>query len=558
MLRRVAHRILGVTAAAAALASVAPAQADVGDLTFAECLSQNGSGGTCTDLPGSSYDQPNGLAVGPTGTVYSTGFASDSIHRFTPGVAEGLSFAQCVSGAGAPPCLPVGAPQIDGPVALAVSPDGRSLYSANSAQSSFSHFPITADGTLSFDACFSENGSAGACFDTPGSLFSAPSSVAVAPGGGSVYVTALGGHSVNHFDANAQGGLTFSDCHANMFMANPCTGVIVPAFTGPTSVVVGSSGNSAGAIYAAGGNSDSVAHFSAGAGGDLEYVDCVSDGGSAGGCTNLPGSGSFDQPTDLAFSPDGNTLYAVTLSGNSIFRFSVGSGGSLGFAGCDSATGSGGVCDTDRIAPMSALAVSADGRSIYTTSGDFDEVGELSVGTGGDLTYRGCFSADGTAGACTQLTVLQKPSDIQISPSGRSVYVSAFDADALVRFSREAPPATDTTPPSVSVDRKGKAKAGGPIKLTVSCDEPCSAVASGTAKPKGGKRGKPGRPGKPGRLGGASAQAGPGAAATLTLKPKGKLKRSLRKAGRGRASIDVVATDAAGNSASVATTVKLR
>ena len=345
MLRRVAHRILGAAVAAAVLTSVAPARADVGDLTFAECLSQNGSGGTCADLPGSSYDQPNGLAVGPTGTVYSTGFASDSIYRFTPGSAEGLGFAQCVSGAGTPPCLPQGAPQIDGPVALAVSPDGRSLYSANSAQSSFSHFPIAADGTLSFDACFSENGSAGACFDTPGSLFSAPSSVAVAPGGGSVYVTALAGHSVNHFDANAQGGLSFSDCHANLFMANPCTGVIVPAFTGPTSVVVGSGGNSAGAIYAAGGNSDSVAHFSAGTGGDLEYVDCVSDNGSAGGCTNLPGSGSFDQPTDLAFSPDGNTLYAVTLAGNSIFqsiaraRTSRSRSGSAARTGSDSPAG---------------------------------------------------------------------------------------------------------------------------------------------------------------------------------------------------------------------------
>ncbi len=54
-----------------------------GQLTFANCASEDGSGGTCSEIPGSAFDGPGSVAVSPTGaSVYATTVSSSSLTRF--------------------------------------------------------------------------------------------------------------------------------------------------------------------------------------------------------------------------------------------------------------------------------------------------------------------------------------------------------------------------------------------------------------------------------------------------------------------------------------------
>ncbi len=106
----------------------------------------------------------------------------------------------------------------------------------------------------------------------------------------------------------------------------------------------------------------------------------------------------------------------------------------------------------------------------------------------------------------------------------------------------------DADPPGLTLTAK-KVQAGKPVKVKVSCDEACSVSVSGTAKPRGGKKGQ---------LGSASAQLAAGETAQVVLKAKGRLKRKLRRAGRGKAQLAATATDPAGNSAAAVEKVKLK
>ena len=124
-----------------------PAQ---GQLTRDGCISDDGSGGTCTDLPGN----------------------------------------------GAPLSAADGA---------AISPDGRSLYVVSAKSSSLSVFDVGPQGRLTFKQCLSDNAIAG-CADTPGDSLTGADAVAVSPDGASVYVAGRSKGTLVHFFRATTGG----------------------------------------------------------------------------------------------------------------------------------------------------------------------------------------------------------------------------------------------------------------------------------------------------------------------------------------------------------------
>lgn len=85
--------------------------------------------------------------------------------------------------------------------AVAISPDGKSVYATSLWNDAVSVFDRAADGTLTQKAtlagCASEGG-AGGC--TPARALDEPSSVTVSPGGTSVYVTSRQSNAVAVFD----------------------------------------------------------------------------------------------------------------------------------------------------------------------------------------------------------------------------------------------------------------------------------------------------------------------------------------------------------------------
>jgi FG-GAP repeat len=99
------------------------------------------------------------------------------------------------------------------------------------------------------------------------------------------------------------------------------------------------------------------------------------------------------------------------------------------------------------------------------------------------------------------------------------------------------PPATDTTPPTLDLDAASSEKIRKTIKLKATCDEACSLTLDGSVKPKGDDKSQ---------LKPTTVQLAAGVATTIKVK-LGKLKRVLKDAGKGKAKLSGVATDAAGN-----------
>lgn len=548
---RRAVRIAGLAATLllGSLAAAGTAQAAPGDLTFDTCAADTSVGGLCTDIPEGPLDNPRAVVMSPDGrSIYVAGFDADAISHFTVGADGRATFTDCVSNSGANGCVNLPGGPIEAVQGLGISPDGNSVYASSRTSRIVTQFARGATGTLTFVACVTDNSVPG-CTDIPGTSLSTPKGIAVSPDGDSVYVVSSTPGAIAHFGRNVSGGLTYAGCFSNDGSGGTCADV--PGAGAPLDqepkVVVSPNGAS---VYVTATPSGDVSHFAAVPTGQLSWVGCVGST-SAQGCTDLPGS-PITGAKDLALSADGGSLYVGAGTSNSVARFSTNASGQLSLAACVSSDGGTG-CDDPQGQPLHSVAglgLSPDGGDVYAAAFLSSAVTRLAAGPGGGLDFASCVSPQESAGSCSKppAGLISGLEDTVVSPDGRSVYAIDFGSDALIRFAREADQPPDTAPPDLSVTAR-KGKAGKPVKVLVACSEACSVNASGTAKPKRSKRGQ---------LAPATAQLAAGQEALLVLKPTGKLKRKLRRAGKGRASIAITATDAAGNAASSSVPVKLK
>jgi len=178
----------------------------------AGCISETGSG-PCAD--GHAIGAPMDVAVSLDGkNVYvATRFASSippgnetaALVRLTRStttgaITEPAGTAGCISDDGSGPCAD--GHGIANPHALAVSPDGKSVYLASSSDNALVRINRNATfGSISQPAgtagCISEDGS-GPCSD--GRALSFPTDVAVSPEGNSVYVASGVSNAVARFN----------------------------------------------------------------------------------------------------------------------------------------------------------------------------------------------------------------------------------------------------------------------------------------------------------------------------------------------------------------------
>lgn len=178
-----------------------------GQLSWDGCISNDGSGGTCADVPGTGTPltlSPNlgqDLAISPDGaSVYAVTGETVS-HLFANPTQGQLSWEGCVSDDGSGgTCadIPGNGSPLSGADAVAISPDGRSLYVASATASAISVFDVGRQGRLTFNECLSDNGIPG-CTDPPGNSLAGASGVAVSPNGDSVYVTGNTNGTIAHF-----------------------------------------------------------------------------------------------------------------------------------------------------------------------------------------------------------------------------------------------------------------------------------------------------------------------------------------------------------------------
>ena len=134
-------------------------------------------------------------------------------------------------------------------------------------------------------------------------------------------------------------------------------------------------------------------------------IGCVSS--SVGGCGHALGLSGVSQ---IALSPDGRHLYAVSSIANSVTGFArdVKTGALIqlkGAAGCVRPGGLGGCASGVGLLGATALAISPDGRSLYVAGRDADAVAAFAIDpTGGALLQLGgrqaCIRGGDDAGEC--------------------------------------------------------------------------------------------------------------------------------------------------------------
>ena len=143
---------------------------------------------------------------------------------------------------------------------------------------------------------------------------------------------------------------------------------------------------------------------------------------------NNSGFGDMDAPHAIALSPDGRHLYAVGNHSHSVVSFQVQGDGSLVSLG-SLVNGRDGF---DRLDGPTNLCLSPDGKHLYVTAYNDDAVIVFSRDhTTGLLTYQGFVSDD-----LDGVEALDSAQCVIVSPDGKHVYVGAYGESAVACFAR--------------------------------------------------------------------------------------------------------------------------
>ncbi len=375
--------------------------------------------------------------------LYVAGAAAGAVAAFSRDGATGnLSFLETLADGD-----PQGSQTVDGltgAAALALSPDGESLYVAGAGEDAVAVFgrnPLL--GALTFvqvrrDGVGGVDGLAGAA------------AVAVSPDGRHVYVAGRGESAIAVFsrDAAASGSLSFRQVLRN-------TDPGVSGLAAVSGLALSPDGRH---LYAVGATPGSIAVFSRDASaaspgfGNLAFVEAFADG-------DLQGPLAIDRlggARAVAVSPEGGHLY-VAAEGDgaiSVFRRAAVATdpgfGRLTYLGArhaaEAPVGPGGL--PSGLAGARSLAIAADGQHVYAAGGASDAVVVFQRNpTTGALKFLES-RADGTVGPCLPVgnscivSSLDGAAGVAVSPAGGHVYVASAGDSAIAAFERAgAPPA---------------------------------------------------------------------------------------------------------------------
>jgi DNA-binding beta-propeller fold protein YncE len=410
-----------------------------GGLSYDGCVSSDGSGGVCGVAGGAPLERAEAIAVSPDSkSLYMVAESTGMIAHFFLGAGGQISYDGCVTNdgfAGACADIPGSGFPMDGARGVAVSPNGHSVYVASATADTINHFFAAPGGQLTYDGCISNDGSGGTCADAPGTPLTSVTAVAVSPDGSSVYVVDPG--YVVHFFAAPGGQLTYDGCVSNDGSGGLCVDAPGTPLSGANAVAVSPDGRS---VYVTSTTSGTITHFFAAPAGQLSYDGCISGDGSGGTC-GVASPAALTDPRSVAISPDGKSVYVAGFQPGAVSHFFAAPHGQLTYDSCISNDGSGGACAKAPGSPFtdaSSIAVSPDGNSVYVTSPASNMVSTLAAASGGQLTYSGCISADGSDGLCTDApgTSLDGVSNVAVSPNGGSVYADSFTGQLVLHFFR--------------------------------------------------------------------------------------------------------------------------
>ena len=438
-------------AASVLLVVTAGALAVTGDLTqpagATGCISETGAG-NCTD--GHGLNGANGVAVSGDGkNVYATSYVGNAVARLnrnttTGALSQPAGSAGCVSQTGAGPCAD--GHGLDSPFDVAVSPGGKSVYVASSESDAV----VRLNRNTTTGAITQPAGSAGCVSNTGaedcglGHALDLPASVAVSPGGKSVYVASFSSNAVAILDRDTSTGAITQPTGTAGCVSEDGSGPCADgrALGEAASVAVSSDGKS---VYVASLN-NGLARFNRDT-----TTGALSQPAGTAGCISETGAGpcadghGLANPRWVAVSSDGKSVYAVSRFNYGVVRLNRNTTtGAIsqpaGTAGCISENGSGPCADGHGLVEPEAVAVSRDGKSVYVTTTGNHGVAILNRNTTtGAITQSagtaGCISENG-AGGCANGHALLLPLEVAVAPGGKNVYTASYTSDAVARFNR--------------------------------------------------------------------------------------------------------------------------
>jgi DNA-binding beta-propeller fold protein YncE len=322
--------------------------------------------------------------------------------------------------------------------AIAISPDGRSVYVASSRSNAVAAFRRdVASGRLTQPTgtagCIAARGASG-CAKAAG--LTGPSSVAVSADGRSVYAAAVATGAVVTFRRNrSTGSLSQAGCVAARATPGCALG---RALDGADVVTVSADG---GSVYAGAFTGNAVAVFTR-----STSTGALTQPADATGCiVNTPVSGctsglALGSPEGMAISADGTSVYVASAASNALAILQrTPATGALAQAtdgsGCIADAALAGCTTGTQLAGANAVAISPDDGDVYVTSLISNTVTAFTrTPATGALAQQSGTSACVIyvlAVGCSLGRALSQPEGLAVSPDGASLYATAFGSDAV-------------------------------------------------------------------------------------------------------------------------------
>jgi 6-phosphogluconolactonase (cycloisomerase 2 family) len=393
-----------------------------GALTPAGCISQSGAAG-CTG--GLALDGPVAVAAAKDKkSVYVASFTSNAVVDFARNTTTGaLTQKDCVATATAPCATGVA---VGAPAALAVSADSKSVYVGSTADDAIAAFART---TTAADigrlkqletpppGCFSDPSQSYQPLPCTPAAIGTPRETIVTQDAKALLL--IGNGALHTFArSTTTGRLTGTGCIGAL---GGCASD--PDIGSPRTLRASFDSKS---VYVTDGAR--IIHLRRNpTTGALTRESCVAQAASPT-CAAVP---TLGPDISVAVTKDGKSVYAASFGAKRVTLFKRNTTtGALTAAGCLAAAATPGCTVVAGLGSGSAIAATADGKSVFLSQAADTSVPRVLVFsrnvTTGALTPVGCLtSTDTSATSCTRTRGLLASGRLAVSPDGKSLYVSS-------------------------------------------------------------------------------------------------------------------------------------
>jgi DNA-binding beta-propeller fold protein YncE len=327
--------------------------------------------------------------------------------------------------------------------AIAVSPDGRSVYATSRNANSLTVFSRNpkGGGLEQLPAGFGCLSGLPVPVCASGRALLGPDVVVVSPDGRNVYVGSFFGNAVAVFNRDPATGALAQPSGAAGCIAEAIGGCAVGIGLGAveglavtaTGVYTGSALSNAVAVLARDPVTGALAQASDGSG-------CIVNAPLAGCTTGYEVKGA----NAVAVSPGGKDVYVTSLFSNSVTSFTraIPAGGltqKAGTAGCLVWLRAVGCSFGQALSAPEGIAVSPDGANVYVAAFASGAIAVLRRDKSGEVAQlegrAGCLAPKSVPG-CKRANALRGVSSVALSPDGRNLYSTSFGSNAVDIFRR--------------------------------------------------------------------------------------------------------------------------